>query len=84
MSPKDENGMANSVDPDQTAPLAFIISDKTNDYKVVGTMFWIHLTANTCSYEPRHKKTRLRGLRPAKIKTGLLSHRLARVLKFRI
>ena len=50
-----------------------------------------HIFKNICksmrekgTYEPRHEKTCLRGLRPGKTQTGLLSYRLARGSKFRI
>ena len=77
MSPNDADGMANSVDPDQTAPLGAVwsgsalfaqayLSKNLGSLRLsclFGLIFW-----------PLHKKTCLRGVRPGKTQTGLLSY----------
>ena len=46
-----------------------INTPKTQEKKPNGNI------SRECEYEPRHEKTYLRGLRPGKIQTSLLSYR---------
>ena len=50
----------------------------------IGEAFQIIVDRLKVVFGPRHEKTCLRGLRPAKTQTSLITQRLERVLKFRI
>ena len=64
LCPKCVDGMASSVDPDQTAPLAKLVcvDPSLEPQKQVFLK---------CSYEPRYEKTGLRGFQPGPTQTGL-------------
>ena len=81
MHPKDADGIANSVDPDQTARSSLIwvctvcpglSVRKLRNITVVSFRMSEWSRKKT---EPRHKKTCLRGFRPGKTQTSLLSYR---------
>ena len=66
MSPNDADRMANSVDPDQTAPCNWTVSQEKHLRMILPMhIIWASSRENPC----------LRGLRPGKTQTGLLSFR---------
>ena len=74
MSPNDADGMANSVDPDQTAPLGAVWSGSALFAQAylsenLGTLrYFLSL------FEPRHDKTNKMTVRPVKTQISLDIH----------
>ena len=80
MCPKGADGMANSVDPDQTAPLGAVWSGSTLFAQNclsenLGKLRYAYFAAGgkKSSNEPCHDKTCLWGLQLGKTQTSLLS-----------